>query len=60
MAIAGKIYRALLRFFEKYYGFFFAAGVLVLAFYCFRWTIWTSGGRSKIISMIPGIRYSIH
>lgn len=36
MAIAGKIYRALLRFFEKYYGFFFAAGVLVLAFYCFR------------------------
>lgn len=22
MAIAGKIYRALLRFFEKYYGFF--------------------------------------
>ena len=36
MAIAGKIYRALLRFFEKYYGFFFAVGVLVLAFYCFR------------------------
>ena len=36
MAIAGKIYRALLRFFEKYYGFFFAAGTLVLAFYCFR------------------------
>lgn len=33
--IAG-IYRFLLGLFEKYYWIFFAAGVLVLAFYCFR------------------------
>lgn len=32
----GRAYRGLLGFFEKYYGIFFAAGALVLAFYCFR------------------------
>ena len=31
-----EFYRFLLGLFEKYYWIFFAAGALVLAFYCFR------------------------
>ena len=33
---ATEFYKFLLGLFEKYYWIFFAAGALVLAFYCFR------------------------